>query len=224
MDKSTTTHQAHGQNDHAHQDQERPQRRCICCRCNGKKTALLRFVVMQNTLCFDLRGKLPGRGYYVCAQASCLTKAFNGGFLRVAKRDARGLAENASAFIAQILVPGLKKRYTECLLAGMRSGKLLLGADSVEQAAKNDALACYVLATDASDATSKKYRSNATRKSLPCVGLFDRAYYGHLLGKSDKVVMGWLPSPLCEEFLALEAMIRNLEPQESSEVTASDKG
>lgn len=188
-----------------------PQRRCICCRGNGKKHALLRFTIMQNTLVFDLRKKLPGRGYYVCAQMHCLEKAFKQGFKRVTKREPADLADNSKTFVREIVLPGLKKRYTECLLAGFQSHQLLLGADSVEEAAKSDALACYVLATDASPSTAQKYRTNAERKNLPCIGLETRAFYGQLFGKSDKVVLGWLSGTLCEEFMAIETSIRQLE-------------
>ena len=108
----------------------------------------------------------------------------------------------------------------------MQSGKLVLGADQTEQTAKADGLAGYVLAVDASASTVQKYRSNASRKGLPCLGLMDRAQFGHLLGKSEKVVMGWLPCPLFDEFLEIETSIRRLEglQEEESSDTASDKG
>lgn len=201
----------------AERESAQPQRRCICCRGNGKKHALLRFVVMQNTLVFDLRKKLPGRGYYVCAQKHCLDKAFKQGFKRMTKRESTDLADNLQIFVNDIVLPGLKKRYTECLLAGFQSHQLLLGADSVEEAAKSDALACYVLATDASESTAQKYRTNAERKKLPCIGLETRSFYGRLFGKSDKVVLGWLSGALFEEFLAIEMSIRQLDAEINSE-------
>lgn len=193
------------------EDTGQPQRRCISCRGNGKKHALLRFAIMQNMIVFDLRKKLPGRGYYVCAQMHCIEKAFKQSFKRVTKCEPAVLAEDAQTFVREIVLPGLKKRYTECLLAGFQSHQLLLGADSVEEAAKSDALACYILATDASPSTAQKYRINAERKELPCIGLETRAFYGQLFGKSDKVVLGWLSGALCDEFMSLEMSIRQFE-------------
>lgn len=190
-----------------------PQRRCISCRGNGAKYGLLRFAVVGGMLCFDLRKKLPGRGYYVCAQKGCIESAFQKGFKRVTKVSPASIAENADVFIREILIPGLRKRYTECLLAGFQSHQLLLGSDSVEQAAQMDTLAAYVIATDASESTSTKYRTNASRKNLPCLGLYDRSFYGRLFGKSDKVVLGWLHGHLYEEFSSLEASIRRLESE-----------
>lgn len=206
------------------EDEKTPQRRCLCCRGNGKKVDLLRFVVVDGVICFDLRKKLPGRGYYVCAQRHCIEKAFANGFKRVLKRDPSSLGSDAEAFIASVVLPGLRKRYTELLQSGYASHQLLIGSDSVEEAAKSDALGCYILATDASESTKKKYRLNAQRKGLPCVGLFDRAFYGQLFGKSDKVVLGWLRGSLCESFMPIEAAIRRLEGMREDNEMASDEG
>ena len=201
MDKSETTVQS---------EKHTPERRCICCRSNDHKNALLRFGLIQNTLCFDLRKKLPGRGYYVCASKQCLEKAFSGGFKRAVKRDATDLAASLPEFVENILLPGLYKRYRECLLAGFQSSQIFCGADAVEEAAKSDALACYVLATDASDTTKKKYQTNAERKKLPCLGLLTAADYGKMFGKSDKTVLGWKKGRLFGEFMELESVITRL--------------
>ena len=194
----------------AMQDNRKPQRRCICCRGNGHKGTLLRFGLIQNTLCFDLRKKLPGRGFYVCATKQCLEKAFAGGFKRVTKRDPSDLADSLTAFVQTVLMPGLYKRYGEYLLAGFQSGQLICGADNVEEAAKSDDLGCYILATDASESTQKKYRTNAERKQIPCLGLYCASEYGQMFGKSDKTVLGWKSGRLLEEFIALETAIRRL--------------
>lgn len=210
-----------------------PNRRCICCRGNGKKAELLRFVVFNGELCFDLRKKMPGRGYYVCAQMHCLEKAMATGFKRVIKGGVRVSWPNAQAFTETVLLPGLRKRYVELLQSGYRSRQLMIGSDCVEEAAKADALGCYILAVDASASTRKKYGQNAERKGVPCVGLLDRSDYGRLFGKSDKVVLGFLSGELCEAFLHVESSIRRLsgmaetrleDPQEGSEedVTASE--
>ncbi len=190
-----------------------PSRRCICCRGNGAKQGLLRFGIMGGTLMFDLRQKLPGRGFYVCAKADCLKKAWDNAFKRVAKTSPQTLAESPEVFIETYLVPGYHKRYRECLLAGRQSGQLILGSDAVEQAAREDRLSCYILATDASESTKKKYRLNAERKGLPCIGLLDRSAFGQLLGSSDKVVLGWQSDSLIgAEFQRIEAVLRSFDP------------
>ncbi len=198
-------------------EQKQPQRRCIICRSNGKKVTLLRFALFHDTLCFDLRQKLPGRGYYVCAQDKCLEKAFSGGLKKHTKHDPTEIAPDMTSFVEEILIPGLHKRYKECLQAGFQSHQLIVGADGVEQAAMQDQLLCYVLATDASESTAQKYRTNADRKGIPCFGMLDRASYGAMLGKAERVVLGWRPGLLGEEFMALETSLKRLENRGSTE-------
>lgn len=194
----------------ASRNSEGPQRRCVCCRSSDQQNALLRFGVFQDVLCFDLRKKLPGRGYYVCARRQCLEKAFGGALKRATKKDVSSLAPTVGEFVDTVLIPGLQRRYREYLLAGLQSGQLLCGADKVDAAASSDRLAGYLLATDASESTLKKYRMNAERKGLPCLGLLPSSDYGELFGKSDKVILGWIPGKIWDEFRMLEAAIVQL--------------
>ncbi len=193
-----------------------PSRRCICCRGNGAKFGLLRFGVMNGMLVFDLRHKMPGRGYYLCATPTCLEKAWKTGFKKILKADVSSLAPTWQEFVQTLLVPAYQKRYREYLLAGRQSGQLILGSDAVEQAAQEDRLACYLLATDASDATRKKYVMNAERKQLPVYGRLSRDEYGKLLGSGEKVVLGWLSgSELALEFEHVENVLNRFETSEN---------
>ena len=53
-----------------------PQRQCLGCREMKAKKELIRVVRSpEGTVSLDFKGKLPGRGAYVCPQADCLAKA-----------------------------------------------------------------------------------------------------------------------------------------------------
>ena len=53
-----------------------PQRQCVGCREKKKKKALIRVVRSpEGTISLDFKGKLPGRGAYVCPDPACLAKA-----------------------------------------------------------------------------------------------------------------------------------------------------
>ena len=53
-----------------------PMRQCLGCREMREKKELLRVVrTPEGTVALDFRGKLPGRGAYVCRSAECLEKA-----------------------------------------------------------------------------------------------------------------------------------------------------
>ena len=53
-----------------------PMRQCLGCREHKPKKELIRVVRSpQGEVALDFKGKLPGRGAYVCPQATCLVKA-----------------------------------------------------------------------------------------------------------------------------------------------------
>lgn len=53
-----------------------PMRQCLGCREHKPKKELIRVVRSpQGEVSLDFKGKLPGRGAYVCPQAACLAKA-----------------------------------------------------------------------------------------------------------------------------------------------------
>ena len=53
-----------------------PQRQCVGCREMKDKKALIRVVRSpEGAISLDFKGKMPGRGAYVCPDAQCLKKA-----------------------------------------------------------------------------------------------------------------------------------------------------
>ena len=53
-----------------------PTRTCVACRTTDEKRDLLRVVRQSGgTVLYDPRGKLPGRGAYVCANLACIALA-----------------------------------------------------------------------------------------------------------------------------------------------------
>ena len=53
-----------------------PQRQCVGCREMKDKKALIRVVRSpEGAIALDFRGKMPGRGAYVCTDPACLKKA-----------------------------------------------------------------------------------------------------------------------------------------------------
>ena len=53
-----------------------PMRQCMGCRERKEKRELIRVVRSpEGTVSLDFRGKLPGRGAYICPNENCLKKA-----------------------------------------------------------------------------------------------------------------------------------------------------
>jgi len=51
-----------------------PQRTCVVCRKKTGKKKLMKFVLLDSEIIFDLNGFIEKRGYYVCDDNSCLQK------------------------------------------------------------------------------------------------------------------------------------------------------
>jgi|AntAceMinimDraft_16_1070373.scaffolds.fasta_scaffold00284_14 predicted RNA-binding protein YlxR (DUF448 family) len=51
-----------------------PQRTCVVCRTKTDKKKLIRFVLLNSEIVFDLNCKIEKRGYYVCDDNNCLQK------------------------------------------------------------------------------------------------------------------------------------------------------
>ncbi len=57
-------------------DKRHPLRQCVGCREHREKGELIRVVKSPDgEICLDFKGKLPGRGAYLCPQAGCLQRA-----------------------------------------------------------------------------------------------------------------------------------------------------
>mgnify|MGYP000981582716 FL=1 len=57
-----------------------PLRQCIACRTKRPKRELMRIVrTGEGELLLDHKGKMPGRGAYICVSAACLNKAVKEG-------------------------------------------------------------------------------------------------------------------------------------------------
>lgn len=59
-----------------------PQRTCVGCRQVDSQRALIRVTRNDKSLCVNVKRRLFGRGAYVHASSSCLTRAEKGGWNR----------------------------------------------------------------------------------------------------------------------------------------------
>lgn len=51
-----------------------PQRTCIVCKKKSVKDQLMKFVLLDSEIVFDLNCDMKGHGYYVCDDNSCMQK------------------------------------------------------------------------------------------------------------------------------------------------------
>jgi len=73
-----------------------PERTCVVCRQTNQKKQLVRLVrTAEGTIEIDPTGKRPGRGAYLCHDASCWRSAVKGNRLETALRTKMSAAQRA---------------------------------------------------------------------------------------------------------------------------------
>ena len=120
--------------------QRQKPRTCVGCREESPKRALIRVVRSPDgSVVVDERGKLPGRGAYLCARRECLARARKSGALAKALRTAipdscyaeleRRIEEEGTAH-----ADPEERLHEICALLGLsrRAGMVLVGSDSVQ--------------------------------------------------------------------------------------------
>jgi len=102
------------------------------------RSEMLRLVVAENEVVFDLAGGAFGRGAYVHAQAECLSRAPRGLARMRAGRGGRANAAPASAVdgaeLGARLVSACSQRIGGLLLAARRLGAVAVGSDAAREA------------------------------------------------------------------------------------------
>jgi hypothetical protein len=124
-----------------------PERRCIVTRATGPKAGLVRFVLdPEGAVVPDLAGKLPGRGYYVTADAATLAKAAaKGHFARAAKEAVKTPPDLAARVEA-----GLAARLVELIALARKAGQAVAGLEKTRDALVAGQAALLVQASDGS--------------------------------------------------------------------------
>ncbi len=111
-----------------------PTRTCVGCGLREDATAMVRLVVAEDEVAFDLAGGTFGRGAHVHARPDCLAKAPRG-LARAFKRELHIDAVE----LAGRLAAACERRMTGLLLAARRAGALAIGADAARSAIRRGA-------------------------------------------------------------------------------------
>jgi hypothetical protein len=160
-----------------------PQRQCRACRRVRSQSELLRFVCgPEGRAALDARGKLPGRGAYLCPRPACIRQGFKpkglGRALGCATDhwDAAGLGEEARQ--------ATERQLLELLGHAHRAGKVVWGADRVSRALEAGEADWAWVARDASDRLASEIEAR-----VPTVRALDKEQIGHALDRGEVGVL-----------------------------------
>jgi ribosomal protein L7Ae-like RNA K-turn-binding protein len=159
----------------------------------------------------DRSGNAPGRGAYICFDASCLRKALT-------------LSRLTSAFRCPVVVPEfdtfcqalsmwLYERLKSYFQLAQKAGILISGSTSLRGALAHTNVACVVLAKDIAISRAEEYRAWCRRHKIPCITLFSKEELGQLIGKSQRSAVGFTESHFYRQ---ISTAVRSLEKLGSS--------
>ena len=161
-------------------------RRDLASRESGETRAMLRFVIdPERRLLPDLAGRLPGRGFWVKADAASVRKALK---KRVFDRHAGGtvvVPDDLPALLERLLV----QRCMDAVGLGRRAGDLVSGFDQVAAMLAANAAGVLIEASDAAEHGRRKLRTK--QGDGPVVAALSRTELGRALGR-DAVVHAWM--------------------------------
>lgn len=156
-------------------------RTCVGCGLHDEPSALVRLVVADDEVAFDLAGGAFGRGAHLHARPACLEKAPRGlarVFRRAVKPD--------SAALGRMLVDACNRRIAGLLLAARRSREIAVGADASLEALARGAPLCVVALDAGSLATSMEV--NRCVAAGRAVAWGTRSELGGLLGEQSVAI------------------------------------
>ena len=159
-------------------DERGPERTCVGCGLRGEARGMLRLVVSDDEVAFDLAGGHFGRGAHLHPTAECVAQAPRGlarSFKRDPKVDAAGLAHRLSA--------ACDRRMAGLLLAARRTGALAIGADAALEAIRREAPLALV-AVDAGSIATKTEVQAAVAEGR-AIAWKTKAALGQLLGETE---------------------------------------
>ncbi len=159
-------------------------RTCLGCRNARSRKELLRMVRgIDGVAVFDLGGRLPGRGAYVCPCSSCLKSLRQSSLSHVLRAEVK-LAGYED--LRESLLVSLRRQVGDLLTIGRKAGHLAVGAEAVRDALDRNRVELLLAAADASPRTLAALP--AAGHSFPVARPGDKALLGTWLGRKSVAV------------------------------------
>ncbi|HBU47909.1 MAG TPA: hypothetical protein DEB46_06325 [Myxococcales bacterium] len=169
-----------------------PMRRCTVCRVELRQERLIRLVSFDGKgITVDLRGKLPGRGAYACAETRCLSGALKGAASRSLRQSVRATEpENRLKEVEE----GLLRLVREGLSLSARRQGLTIG---LKETLQDGSAGPVVAAKDCSERTRKMV--DQSERDVYVLGTQEEL--GHWSGRGPTGVLGLSEGPAAHRLI-----------------------
>lgn len=181
---------------------KQPQRTCLGCRQVKHQSDLIRFVRSPDgAVLVDLKGRLPGRGAYLCNSRECLAAAVSRQqFNRAFRCECQPI--DLSELTDQV-ARALLRQLANLLGMARKSANVVAGSNAVLDAlTRNKPMSVIILARDISPQIGDKIRRKAARQNILTTELFDKMELGRILGRAERSVVGLSDGKLAEAFMS----------------------
>jgi len=180
-------------------------RTCVGCGEKDSPAAFVRLVLVEDgsdtsRVLVDVGNSSFGRGAHVHARRSCLEKACKGGLSRSFKTRVVANAADLGSDIAA----GMDRRFEGLLLAGRRSGYLVLGADAVCELLEQRKDLVIVVARDTKTVVSRRPIAEAIAEGR-AMAWGTKEGVGRLLGREEVALVAVTSASIASELRAVFA-------------------
>lgn len=163
-------------------------RTCLGCREEKEKVELVRLVAgPEGEVVIDYKGKLPGRGAYICPIESCIRDAFS---KKQISRTFKGAnPPGVEDFLSRVREKVLDK-LSSLLSLSRKAGKAEDGREIVEKGMAKGTIRLLLLAEDISAGSFKEMTEKCDRKGIRYHSFLSKDKIGTLLGKDERGAVG----------------------------------
>ena len=158
-----------------------PLRRCLVTRQQGKREAMLRFVVAPDgTLVFDPGATLPGRGLWLSADGDVINSAARRGVFARAARKSLTLPEDLQTHVTAALT----QRIIDLLGLARRSGAAISGFEKARDWLRTNRGGLILQAADGSPEERDRFAGGS---KLPRWAVLSASALGRIFGREQTV-------------------------------------
>ncbi len=177
----------------------------MACRKVAEQESLIRIVASpEGLLVPDLKAKLPGRGAYICCNATCIRKAARKGVLTRALK--RPVDPSELKGLEARIREAVERKILSFIGILMKGKKIVTGRESIGKFLRKGDLHLLLQASD-----GKGLLSDNAAGDVPVRVLFNRKDLGSSIGKPPQPVLGILDAGGGRELTRLIDMQNRIE-------------
>ncbi len=202
-------------------DQDEPERKCIATGESQPKAGLIRFCLdPEGVVTPDILGKLPGRGFYVCADRTAIEKAAKKGLFSRAARQPVKVPDGLADLVEELLT----RRVIDLVSMARKASGAVMGYEKVKDWLVKGKAVTLMQASDGSE--RGKTKLHPPERDGGFIGVLTAGELGLAFGRERAIhaalAAGGLRTRVVEEAARLAGMRGHSGKQDGGETAMKD--